>query len=242
MRFCPEKGRITIPMKSICGYGIIIFFILITLVLQSSLLDKRFTYTFNNPFCSWCKDNESDEVRYIPADSILVRLFAPADPDFLADLLWLRTQYYFGSHVVTDQDYFYLYYLLDRITDLSPRWEYPYIFGAILLPSEANMPIQALSLIAKGIKFHDNSWRLIFLRAYIYWENLGDYERAAKEIFKASQLPESPEYFAPLSVTLAKKTGDKEFSYAFAKIVLSSLKDPLQKQIIQKKFSGDSKD
>ncbi|MDD9304600.1 MAG: hypothetical protein HUK40_20545 [Desulfobacter sp.] len=181
-----------------------------------------------------------DEVVFIPTNTLVLRSFAPADPDFTADLLWLRTAYYFGSHAVTDQDYFYLYYLLNKITDLAPGWEYPYHFGGIVLLLEADMPVQALKLTNKGLAFHKTSWELYFMKGYILWKAFNNYKGAAEQIFKASEIRGSPDYFAPLSVTLAQKTGDDIFTASFAQFVMNSLKDENQKKIIQKKMSGQS--
>ncbi|WDP88647.1 MAG: hypothetical protein HUN04_02385 [Desulfobacter sp.] len=231
-------------MKTIITYLIATFLVLSTVALQGLLLEKRYNYSFNNPFCSWCNENEdnNDEVLFIPAHSLFIRLFAPADPDFTADLLWLRTAYYFGAHAITDQDYFYLYYLLNKITDLAPQWEYPYHFGGIVLLLEADMPIQALKLTNKGVGRFEQSWGLLFMKGYISWKAFNDHKSAAELIFQASQIEGSPEFFTALSVTLAKKTGDELFTDSFAQYVLHSLKDPKQREVVLKKISEKKND
>jgi hypothetical protein len=224
-------------MKSILAYPLIGILLTGAFLCQSILLQKRFSFTFSNPSCSWCEDSQTDEIQFIPTNTLAIRLFAPADPELIADLLWLRTTYYFGAHAVTDQDYFYLSYLLNRITDLSPKWEYVYVFGGIVLFLEALAPKQALLLIEKGITNISDSWHLFFLKGYIHWKAYEDHEASAKAIFKASQLEGAPNYLTALSVSLAGKSGDSYFSDAFNQIVLNTLKDPHQKELIQNKIA-----
>ncbi len=229
-------------MKHTFAYLVICTLLFLTFFFQSLLLKNRFTYSFTNPLCSWCNEGETDEIVYIPADTIFIRLLAPADPNFIADLLWLRACYYVGVHAVTDQEYFDLYYLLNRITDLSPQWESPYLSGATLLYLEAKRPSHALALLEKGISHHKNSWELLLIKGYILWEDQGNYEAASKTLFKASQIKGAPQYFSSLLVTLAQRTDNQAFRHAFFKTVMETLKDPLQKQIIQKKISGEKAD
>ena len=94
-----------------------------TLLLQNHYADLRFIIFEKNPDCPWCENgNIGSDLTYIPVNASFARLFAPADCNFLADLLWLRTAYYFGEHALTDQQFPYLAYLIDLISDLSPSW------------------------------------------------------------------------------------------------------------------------
>lgn len=221
-------------------YAIVIFFLVFAVWGQMSLIQKRFSRTFSNPYCTWCEDGQTDKVEFIPARTILIRGAAPADPEFIADLLWLRTSYYFGSHAVTDQDYTYLYYLLGRITDLAPQWEYPYMFGGIVLYMEAGLPVPALSLVKKGIIKFPNSWPLLFLKGYILWNAFKDNEQASRVLFLASQKEGAPSYLQSLSITLARKTQNHRFSEAFYEFVMGHLKNPDQKEVIQKRFKNEA--
>ena len=213
-----------------------LFFLGLTLSLQSNLIEKRFSFTFDIPECTWCDSQVSDEIIYIPINALAVRLAAPADPDFLSDILWLRTCYYFGSHALTDNQYDYLFYLLDLISDLSPKWEHPYMFGAIALYLEANDPFQAMAIIKKGIKNHPESWELHFFKGFILWNYFKNYEAASQVLFQASQIKGSPEYLERLSVTIAAKSYNKEFTAHFINTLMNVLNDPLHKQVMLNKI------
>jgi len=226
-------------MKALsCYTGTAILF-LATIYFQTTLLNSRFSYSFDNPQCPWCNSNQTDEVQFIPAKTVFIRMFAPADPDLTADFLWLRTQYYFGAHAVTDQDYFFLTYLLNKVTDLSAKWEQPYITGAIILYLEAKLPNQALVLLRKGESNIKDSWMIPFLKGYIYWKAFEDLEKASEQIFKASRIEGAPGYLSALSATLASRTGNRAFMATFYDILETYLDDPAQKQRIRQKLKGE---
>ena len=215
---------------------VVFFSLAMTFVLQTDLLQKRFLFDFGVPECPWCDSNVIDDVRFLPVNTLVTRLGAPADADFLADLIWFRTCYYFGAHALTDKEYGYLYYLLDRISDLAPRWELPYMFGAVVLYLEAGNPVEALKLIKKGNNNVPKCWELVFLKGYIFWKQFNNLEAASTILFKASQINGAPEYLSYLSGTLATHTGEKEFTSVFFHTVMSVIDDPLQKKIMQKKM------
>ncbi|MBF0243418.1 MAG: hypothetical protein HQK64_13215 [Desulfamplus sp.] len=223
-------------MKTLISSLFLIFFLAITLYLQSNLIADRFTFSLNNPDCPWCDSQNIDDVQYLPVNSISARLFAPADPDFISDMIWLRTCYYFGSHALTDKKYDYLLYLLNLITDLSPKWEHPYSFGAIALFLEADAPFEAMSIIEKGIANLPNVWEFHFFSGYILWQHFKDMEAASLSLLKASKIEGAPKYLAGLAATFASKTDNSEFINNFIDTAMDILDNPLQKQVIQNKI------
>lgn len=173
---------------------------------------------------------------YLPMNASVARLMTPADPEFFADLIWLRTNYYFGVHALTDNQYFYLHTLLDLITDLSPRWEFPYVFGAVVLPLESEAADEALYLIEKGLKQNPNWWKLGFLKGYILWQYKGENILAAEAFFNASLVKGAPRYLASLSATLLTRAGERELALRFVAMALKSIDDPLYQKILLEKL------
>ncbi|NJL59305.1 MAG: hypothetical protein HC887_06325 [Desulfobacteraceae bacterium] len=187
-----------------------------TICLQIRFLEDRFPKRVAVPECPWCDAGDtSADVVYLPVSTSVMRLFAPADPNFLADMIWMRTTYYFGKHVLTDRQYPYLLHLLDMITDLAPRWENPYLFGAIALPTETQIVADGLYLIDKGLSHHPQNWMLWFFKGYYFWKSLNDMEKASEALYKASTCPEAPAYLANLSAKLATQAGKRELAIRF---------------------------
>ena len=200
--------------------------------LQADLSAKKFDLS---PTQYRLSDKQHDVV-YIPLNSTFIRLFAPADDSFISDLLWMRTAYYFGFHALSDRRYPYLVHLLDVITDLSPKWEYPYYFGAALLPTEAESFEEGYYIIDKGIKQFSDNWQLWFFKGYYQWKIDNSPIEAAKSLQHASLLPGAPMYLARLPATLATKSGQQELALRFIHESLKQVTDEKQKQVLLEKL------
>jgi len=231
-------------MTVLCRGILFFLFFAITLMLQNHFADLRFTSFEKNPDCPWCENNDiGRSLPYIPVNTSFARLFAPADPNFMADLLWLRTAYYFGKHALTDQRFPYLFYLLDLITDLSPSWLEPYLFGAVILPVEADSVEEGAYLIKKGIVYFPENWRLWFFKGFYLWQFKNDKYAASKAIHKASLLPGAPPFIITLASTFALEAGKKDLAILFLKEAIKKIHDPDQRQQIllklQKVLKGE---
>ncbi|WP_157237872.1 hypothetical protein [Desulfobacter curvatus] len=108
--------------------------------------------------------------------------------------------------------------------------------GGIILFLEAQAPKQALAIIDKGILQIKNSWELFFLKGYILWKAYNNYEEASKQILSSSLKKGAPSYLPLLAASFSLKTSNKMFIEGFYKIILNTVKDPAQKQLILKKM------
>lgn len=235
-----------------------------TIFFQMRFLEERFGDRLIVPGCPWCDAKQKGEdVVYLPVSTSVVKLFTPADLNFLADMIWMRTTYYFGKHALTDRQYPYMLHLLDMITDLSPRWEIPYLFGAVIIPMESEaLPVgsvggsvdeyvmyknlahnqQALSnvvyIIDKGLTHHPDTWELWFFKGYYLWKSKGEIDKASEAFYKASICPNAPRYLANLSATIATRAGKRELAIRFLQEALKTIQDPEQQKMILRKLQG----
>lgn len=214
---------------------ILISFFLVSVMLQAHYLDKRYSNRIILPDCPWCDASKKGDVIYLPLNASVMQLFSPADPDFLADMLWLRAIYYFGQHALTDRQFPYLLNLLDIITDLVPRWEYPFLSGAVIIPDLDKTSDDALYIIEKGLAYHPENWQLWFFKGYHFWKN-GDNLEAANALQKAAVLPGAPVYLAQLSATLLTRAGRREMALRFLEQSLEMIQDPRQREFIISKI------
>ncbi len=76
-------------MKTFATFFIAILFVA-TFYLQTNLINNKLSISLDNPECSWCESQDFDQVAFLPVNTLFLRLPAPADPDFISDLLWLR--------------------------------------------------------------------------------------------------------------------------------------------------------
>ncbi|MDY0363043.1 MAG: hypothetical protein RBR08_16465 [Desulforegulaceae bacterium] len=219
------------------SYFFLIILSVITVYIQSILLDVKYSKAFDVTGCKWCEAyNYSENDIIFDEFTRFSRLLIPADKEFISDLLWLRLVYYFGTQSITDKEYPKLLSYLIQISEISPKWLYLYKFGGIVLLLEANQPYDAMFIVDKGLSKLDLSWELFFLKGYILWQSFGDYASASEYFYKASRKPKAPIYLLPLSASLAKKTGDKSRALKYLEDGLREMIDLKNREIILKKI------
>lgn len=224
-------------MTKRCLLPIVFLLFASAILLQADLVSKKYGRFVPTEDCPWCEDSAlRDDAAFIPVRADILRLLAPADPHFLSNVLWVRAMYYFGAHALTDRQYPYLFHLLDLITDLSPLWDHPYFFGAVVLPFEADAAEDGLYLIEKGLVYHPDNWQLWFFKGFYNWKAKGDMISAAEDLYHASLLPEAPVYLAALSATFATQAGQKELALRFLEEARNNLSDPLHQQLLADKI------
>lgn len=221
--------------KKISYFTVLAIFLLATMAFQAQYLNIRYADRIILPECPWCDASAKGDVVYLPVDASVMSLVSPADDGFLADMLWLRALYYFGQHTLTDRQYPYLLDLLDMITDLAPRWEYPFIYGAVILSDASDDVDDAIYIIEKGLLHHPENWQLWFLKGYYFWKNEMLFD-AGEALQKAALLPGAPVYLAELSATLLTREGRREMALRFLQQSLEMIKDPKQRAFILKKI------
>jgi tetratricopeptide (TPR) repeat protein len=114
------------------------------------------------------------------------------DPQVVADMLWLQTIQYFGVGSAYS-NYPALGPMLDSITQLDPKFEYPYELGTIVLPFMENTPKAiVLGERAQTSLRPDQLGFIDFYHASNYLLNVKDYEKAAFYYKKSASEPNHP--------------------------------------------------
>ncbi len=229
-------------MKSIFSYSkryycvsTFVFFFISTVAFQGHYLDIRYTERIILPECPWCDASAKGDIVYLPFDASIMRLISPANPEFIADALWMRALYYFGKHSLTDQQYPYLLNLLDITTDLAPRWKFPYTYGALIMADSEGGADDASYMIEKGLIHHPEDWQLWFFKGYQLMKE-GHNLEAAEALHTASVLPDAPVFLAELSATLMTREGRRDMALRFLQQSLQMIKDPRQREFIIRKI------
>lgn len=184
---------------------------------------------------SLSEDKFIETIVYIPSGKFLKTLTLGYG-DIVADILWIRTTLYFGTHVLTDREYKWLYRFLESITDLDPYFHFPYIFGGIVLSEELGQPKLAIDLLYKGYMYIDNDWRIPFFIGYNYFLYLNNKKMAARFIKIASEYKNSPEYLKGLFILLLYEEGEKKIAEVFLKQAQQFIKDEAVIQSLEKKI------
>ncbi|MFQ5658563.1 MAG: tetratricopeptide repeat protein, partial [Candidatus Methylomirabilales bacterium] len=133
-----------------------------------------------------------EELAYLPS----VEYLKPALLGFehlAADLFWLQTVQYFGSHIQTDRRYPKLYQLVDLVTSLDPQFVDAFHFGGLFLTLGRQYP-EAIAIYEKGIAENPSRWELPYDLGRVYYLELHDYPKALYWWELANRLPDRPHY------------------------------------------------
>ena len=141
-----------------------------------------------------------------------VRRLADGFAHLLADVYWLRTVQYFGSHVAEANSLALLRPLVEITTRLDPRMEIAYRYGATFLaepaPSGAGDPRGAIAVLERGVENLPASWRLRQDLALFHYFFLGDARTAARILLEGVALPGAPPVLKTLAAEVLGTRGE----------------------------------
>ena len=151
----------------------------------------------------------AEESLYLPE----ARYLKPALLGFhgvAADLLWIRTVQYVGTHLETDKKFPQLARALDLATSLDPQFIEPYRLGGFFLLYFARQPDAAVSLLEKGVAANPDRWELPHDLGRYYYLEARDYPQALRWWERAAKMPGRPEYLPRFVARLYGQTGHAE--------------------------------
>lgn len=125
----------------------------------------------------------------VPTEPAL-ELLSLGDRPLVADILWLSTIQYFGSGNPYGK-YAALAPMMDRVTRLDPKFEYPVEFSLIVLPYMDGTQT-ALQIGERAQANIPNDGLLTYYLASVYHLDAKDYKKAAFYYEKASHQPGAP--------------------------------------------------
>jgi tetratricopeptide (TPR) repeat protein len=148
----------------------------------------------------------------------------------LADIYWTRTVQYNGGVIERgEKDFSLLAPLLNVTTDLDPRLDVAYKYGAIFLsekvPAGAGRPDQAIALVRKGIAANPSNWRLYYHLGFVYYWYLHDYQQAAQSFWDGSKVPGALPWMGAMAAHIAGTGGSRETSRFMWGQIYESTKD-----------------
>ncbi len=172
------------------------------------------------------------ELMYFPSAEA-VRLLSAGNELLAADYLWLRMIQYYAYHMRRDQKYGYLYPITDRLTDLDPRFVYPYTFGALLLVSDARDSVNSLALLDKAKRLNPDRWEFPYMKGFVLYTFLRRDSAAAEEFVEASRKPGAWEGCLRFAGWIYRKTGRREVAKAMWQELYDKARDPLDRAVAQ---------
>jgi tetratricopeptide (TPR) repeat protein len=150
----------------------------------------------------------------------------------LADVYWLRAIQHFGGtrrSTAAVKRYELLYPLLDLTASLDPYFIAVYYLGSFFLaeplPGGAGRPDQAVELLARGLGYYPDAWRLAQQTGFIYYWYLDDLDTAARWFNRASAMPGAPAWLKALEATARAQGGDHATSRRLWQQIIETAED-----------------
>lgn len=130
-----------------------------------------------------------------------------------ADVVWLSTIQYFGGGNPNER-YSALPALLRTIVSLDPDFEYPYLFGGLVLPWQ-NDARAALQLLDDGQARFPNNGLMPYYAGAIARIQLNDNQRAAAYFQRAARTPGAPPAATLLAGVSLTEADDRQVALAW---------------------------
>ncbi|MDO8471734.1 MAG: hypothetical protein Q7S64_01100 [bacterium] len=145
-----------------------------------------------------------------------------------ADLVWLALIQYFGGGN-PNQPYLSLVDMLNTVVDLDPSFEYPYLFGGVILPWQ-DEPQAGLALLNQGIKQYPNNGLLYYYAGSTAKIQLDQPALAATYFQQAIGKENTPPAAAILAGVSLTELDNRDFARTWWQGILD---DPKQTEVIK---------
>jgi len=163
---------------------------------------------------------------FVPQPPV-ARVMAVGFDSVMADYYWLQAvQAIGGEESVSPELAAHLGKLVDVVTTLDPWVDHPYRFAAVWLTESEAAVRTANRLLRRGIEHHPDEWRNRFYLGFNLFYFLMEYDAAAEQLERASEIPGSPPYLGRLIARLRSQTADIDVSEAFLLELARNTEDP----------------
>ena len=188
-------------MKARSGLGVVLFFLFAAGALAGIVAMQSQLEPHN-------RKSAEKAAKYVPNRETL-ELTSFGERAVYADLLWVRAiQYMATPFENADAKYRWLEELFEAITDLDPRFEAAYRYGATYLTLIRRKGDAGVKLLEKGIAANPESWRLPHDLAMIHFVDRRDHVRTLTWLREAVKRRDCPLHVKKFLSALAEEPDD----------------------------------
>lgn len=191
------------------------------------------------PFSAYMRSKPfAEKLGYIPQSAVL-KVVAGDQKVLLADLLVMKSLFYFGSLVETTPaelilpaDYASIFQTIDAAIKLDPYNQDAYYFAQAALSWHPERVKQANTLLEYGLQFREWDYQLPFFLGFNYAYFVHDYEKAAKYYAKAAEITGDP-LLANLAGRYLYEAKQTELALTYMQAMEKSAKNEAIKETFQ---------
>lgn len=170
---------------------------------------------------------------YLPSGK-LVEQTSLGYRELAADLVWFQAVQYFGGYAKSEHSLAYFNGLIDIVTDLDPHFEFPYIFGAVVMSQDMGDFPRGVEMLKKGMRANPTSWHLPFEIGFLYFITQGDAASAAHYFELASRLPGGGDRARRFAAFVHSKAGHAETSIRMWEELAATSEQPYMKEMARR--------
>ncbi len=163
--------------------------------------------------------------------------------ELAADCIWFQAVQYYGGYALQQHDLAYFNGLIDIVTDLDPHFQFPYIFGAVVMSQDMGDLERGVEVLKKGMRANPADWNYPFEIGFLYYLVAKDASRAARYFELSSRLPGSGEMPARFAAFMHSRAGHEETSIRMWEEIARESDQPymrdMAKRYIEKLRAGD---
>jgi hypothetical protein len=162
-----------------------------------------------------------------------------------ADMLFIWSIQFYSNYRLTNS-YDYLERVYNTITDITPKYEEPYIVGSWIMALEAKNPKMAIRILQKGAANMPDEWLFDSECGYYAKKYLKDYKLAEQYFLKAASNKSAPSYLKRQRAHMVYMEDDLQSAYDLWIDIYKNAKEGLERtsaanHLHQIKFEMDKK-
>ena len=154
---------------------------------------------------------------------------------FMANMIFIRAQYYFGTHYVTTRTYPLLEQMIRVVMALNPDLRYPIPFAEAAISSMRTRDAveSANSLLQLGHELFPEDYFYVFNQGYNYYMYLGDMEKAYPLMYQGARMEGAPEQLFWLVSRVATMGGGYRLGYEYTRTKLEAAEDKHMRHLLE---------
>lgn len=152
--------------------------------------------------------------------------------EILSDFLFLNVHSFYGSTLerrsrprLNDDEWFWIYEMLDRVTYLDPYLKDTYMFTNGNLLWDGKQYESAVKIFERGIKARSDDWEVPFYAGFASFYFLNDNERAVEYLMESSKRPGSSDMIPLLISRFARGANNAESAIFYLKELIKNSKN-----------------
>jgi tetratricopeptide (TPR) repeat protein len=145
-----------------------------------------------------------------------------------ADLLFIWSIQFYSTTYLTNR-FDFLERIYDTITEITPQYKEPYIFGSLIMVYEAQDIPMALRLLEKGSRNNPSEWFFDHDAGYYCYKFLKDFARAEFYYNRAAAKPGAPAIIKRLNAHMVYLHDDPKVAYRMWLEIYNNARDNLEK-------------